>query len=430
MGVGVPANILVTANPIAPEDITFTLSATSGAFLQEEVVIPLGKNEVLVQFNANQTGDVILSASADLYAVASRNLTVLGSIFTSGPATLIQDAPSTVSVSVLPAGRPVIFVSSDNAIVTPSSFVLESDGSSDVEIIPEEFGVSTVIYRAQDYCAHTDVYDVSANALCAQGYIATINGTTCVNCPGNTDAVRQASDCSGRGTCAYSKCNYDSSVCFCTYPYVGSVCQFSQFDFGVRVEELTDEVLTTSLTLGDYYDYSALFTAPGDLVSAQYQPGRAVIANYARFPLQVDPAMNIPVTNGVYTGISFTWENLCYENTLIPNFSAPVELVILPGEDTPAAQFYQIELFVWNPQTRVWEDSVEVCSGLGFETDIVLNFVDRTLTTSFCRSGQYAFYIVPNSRPAANTGYNTQPNAPVFLQNGASPVFHTNLGSD
>lgn len=329
-----------------------------------------------------------------------------------------------MDVSVLPTGRPVIFVSSDNAIVSPTSFVLDSDGVSQVEIIPEDFGRTTVTYRSQGYCARTDVYNVDSSALCAQGYVATINGSTCVTCPGNTDAIRQANDCSGRGTCAYSKCDIDSSVCFCAFPYVGAVCQFPENEFDVNVETLNGDSFDF-----DFYDSDSTgrdilldFTAPGDLIDDRFQPGRAVFASYARYPLQVDPSLNIPIANGVYTGISWTWENLCYENTLIPNFEAPVEVVLSLAGNPPAVQFFQIELFVFNPTTRVWQDSSVVCRQLGFnQTDIVLDFVARTLTTSFCRSGQYAFFVVPNSRPAPNTGNNNLPNPPVFLQNGASP---------
>jgi len=264
---------------------------------------------------------------------------------------------------------------------------------------------------------------VDASALCAQGYVATINGSLCVPCPGNTDAVRQATECSGRGTCAYSKCDFDSSVCFCSFPYVGSVCQFPQDEFDVAVNTLNTESFTESLieldATGRRVDLT--FNAPGNLVESIYQPGRSVLAGYSRYPLQVDPSMRIPIANGVFTGLSWTWENLCYENTLIPNFEAPVEVVLTLPQDSPSVQFFQIELFVYNQLTRVWEDSAVVCDKLGFETDIVLDYVAKTLTTSFCRSGQYALYIVPNSRPAPNTGNNNLPNPPVFLQNGAAP---------
>ena len=131
VGVGVPANILISAFPVVPEDIVLTLNSSSGNFLQTQASVPLGKSNALVQFNASQTGPLTLTASSELYAQSVLNLTVLGSIFTNGPSRLIQDAPTTVDVSVLPSGaRPVIFVSSDNAVVSPSSFVLDSDGVS------------------------------------------------------------------------------------------------------------------------------------------------------------------------------------------------------------------------------------------------------------------------------------------------------------
>lgn len=75
--------------------------------------------------------------------------------------------------------------------------------------------------------------------------------------------------------------------------------------------------------------------------------------------------------------------------------------VVVPVEEKAfsSAQFYQTELYVYDPFTRTWNNAVEVCRQLGFSTSVQVDYVTKTLTSSFCRSGQYAWYIIPNSPP-------------------------------
>jgi hypothetical protein len=426
VGVGIPENILISTFPVPPEDIQVNITSRQGSIVETNVFVPLGKGQVLVQFNASTIGPASITFTTQLYGKRTLNFNVLGSFFTNGPDSIVSDAPALFNVTVVPDGRPNVFVSGKNAVVTPASFTLGEDGSL-VEVIAETSGIATVRYNANGYCPREDTLIVNPAPFCASGFVVNLAGTACVPCPGNSDSFRLADDCYGQGTCGYSKCVPTAGVCFCNFPYFGPICQYNSIEDADFISLATLNRSPFRLSLDSIKNTAGpiKFNAPGDLITEDLQPGRAILAGYYEshpYPGQINPSQ-APPPRAIFSGIGWTWENTCFENTLIRDFNrAPVSVrIAIDPEAFSAAQFFQVELFVYNKTSLSWEDSVQSCFARGFNTSVAVDFVSMTLTTSFCSSGQYAVYVVPNSPPVSNTGITFLPNPPNSILSGTTP---------
>ena len=420
---------VITVSPPSPETVEISLSAVNGELISNEIQIPLGHDSVAFQFVGDSIGASSISVSTPLYNSAAVSFDTLGTIVTSGPASLIQNAPSNIAVSVIPedpTDLPNIFISSSNAVVTPSTFTLSASGTSIIEVVPIFAGGAAVTYSANDYCPHTDIFDVAEDILCSAGFIPNIAGDVCVECPGN-DEVNPSMHCLNNGNCGFSKCFDDAATCFCFFPYVGSACQFdTSMDMHFDTALLTSNQIKLTLdNLPNTVD-TTKFLAPGNLISPNYQVGRAVVAGYYPDDLfynAVNPSMN-PPSGSIFSGIGWYWENTCFDNTIIHDdfLTAPVsvQIEVIPEAFT-SMQFLQVDLYVYDSENMMWVSSIDACTDAGFDSSITIDLYDMTLITSFCKPGQYAIFVVPNNNQVPNTGNTNPPNPSLDQQSGTTP---------
>lgn len=430
VSVGIPTTFVIKIDPPSPESINVTLTASNGDLSSNNVIIPVGQNSVEVVYTGTTVGPSTLTARTDLYVRDELQFDTLGTIVTVHDSQLIEDAPSYFEVSVVPSNPtklPNIFVSGVNAIVSPTTFTLEEDGTSLVEVIPEFAGSAKVTFSANGYCPHVDEVPVSSALLCSVGFVPNINGTVCVPCPGHISDAPSI-DCSDEGTCSYSKCFHDRAVCFCFFPYIGSACQFNtQANNGLFDQQiLNNQNFRLSLHNLQHTDGPTKFLAPGNLINATFQPGRAIVAGYYPDNLYynaTDPTEN-PPANSVFSGIAWYWENTCDENALITDFfeTAPVSVQI-PVVDAAFTdlEILQVELRLYNFTTGEWDSSIDICNEAGFNSTLFVDFYEMTLTTSFCKPGQYALFVVPNTPPVPNTGNTNPPNPGLDSLSGITP---------
>ena len=429
ISVGIPSSFVIKIDPPSPETIEIPIRATNGDLSTDTAVIPIGQSSVVVTYTGTSVGSSTLSASTDLYVSSSIDFETLATIVTEHNEVFVEDVPNLVLVSVVPEDPsvlPNIFVSTSNAIATPTSFTLDSDGVSVVEVIPVHAGVAQVTYSANGYCPHVDTVNVAAVLLCSEGFVPNIRSSECVPCPGSV--FGSSVECSGEGTCSYSKCFEDQAVCFCFFPFIGSACQFDTQDNNGLFdhEELNDRRFRMSLNNLRGTSDTVKFLAPGNLINETLQPGRAIVAGYYPDNLlfgAINPNVN-PPANSVFSGIGWYWENSCFENALITDdfLTAPVSvrLPIVPTAFTDL-EILQVELRLWDAEQGEWIRSIDVCQQAGFDTTLFVDFYEMTITTGFCRPGQYALFVVPNSAPVPNTG-NTNPPFPTLDQHsGTSP---------
>lgn len=433
VSVGIPATFVVNIDPPSPESINITLTASNGDLSSNNVIIPVGQTSVEFVYTGRTVGPSTIIARTNLYVRYTFSFDTLGTIITEHDNQLIEDTPSYFEVSVNPFNqnnRPNIFVSGENAIVTPTSFTLEADGVSTVEVIPEFAGNAKVTFKANGYCPHSDIVAVANALMCSVGFVPNINGTVCVQCPGHISDAPSI-DCNDEGTCGYSKCFHDRAVCFCFYPYIGFACQFNSLETGDGLFD--QDILDSSnfrLSLHNLPSTSGAtkFLAPGNLIDPKFQPGRAIVAGYYTdnlFYNAVDPTAN-PPNNGAFTGISWYWENTCDENAIIRDAfrTAPVSVQFQIDEDTITSlplSALQVELYLYNTTSTSWVRSIDACKLAGYNSTIFVDFYEFTLTTSFCYPGQYAMYIVPNVPAVPNTGITNPPNPGLDSLNGVTP---------
>ena len=421
VGVGRLERIVVSFQPPVPGNVELHLNATSGVFVNETVVVETGKETETLYFNGTDISQTTISVNVTglLYPSLTLDFNVFGTIFTS-PDTyyMIQGAPKYFNVSVLPEidplNPPFISTTASNAIVTPNAFVLDSDGVTEVEVIPIYYGISRVTYSSENYCPTSDLFSVAVAPICSEGYIPNIIGDTCVICPGNfvNDNVYFAdSTCTEHGECGYSKCFTNKAVCFCNYPYVGFACQWNSIDDASLFDssELNNNPFMLHVDNFPHTTGPTAFYAPGDLIAEGLQPGFAIVAGYdpsTPFFGAVNPASN-PPTGTAYSGISWYWENTCDDNTIITNdFTAPVNMTIPIEPEVFTSEFLtQAQIWRHDDNTGNWVRSSSICSRIGYNsTYLTVDLLSYTVSGSFCAPGQYAIFIVPVTPVPANTG--------------------------
>lgn len=416
VGAGDPAEMLVTVVPPAPQTILMQVTAFGGDITRPTIFN--GQSSATFTFNATVIGEATVVVFHELYAPNNVTFDALGSIRSSHDQ-IVAGIPFPIEVSVIPVTpvAPVtIAISPDNGEVNPASVSLSSSSPTATVTYQAEFAVPTKIsYSADQYCPFVESFTVVPGPDCLLGFNTNILGTLCAICPGNFNTgclVDLANTCNFNGACDYSHCNDQVARCVCDSGFVGSSCQF---DGSVAFESNTlDTGFSVTYSGLQFASGDVVLTAPSGLIASEAQVGTAYSALYDAanpFPGAVDPTAN-PPANTFYTGFSFLFETVCFDNTPIDEVFAndnavqvfmPINLEFLDEDALP-----RLFLYYWDANVCAWVDALTLCSEDNQIQDT--DFHADTVTTVFCRPGQYALFEVGVVIPETNTGHSNNPN--------------------
>jgi len=418
VGAGVPADFGVTLTPPAPQTVQMQVTAHHGHITRPTIVN--GQNYGTFTFSGTQIEEAdVIVVFHELYFPNNVVFDALGTIVSTHDQ-IVAGIPFPLTVSVIPT-TPVVPVTisilPDNGEVDPDTVTLSSSSPSAVVTYQAEFtGPSKISFSGDQYCPLVDQFTVIAGPDCLLGFNTNILGTLCAICPGNFNTgclVDLANTCNFNGDCDYSHCNDQVARCVCDSGFEGSSCQF---DGSVAFEKnaLDSSSFTITYSGLQFASRDVVLTAPGNLIAAASQVGNAFSALYDAsnpFPGAVDPTAN-PPANTFYTGFSFLFETVCFDNAPIEETFAndnavqvfmPINLDFLDEDALP-----RLFLYYWDANVCAWVDALTLCSNATQIQDT--DFHDDTVTTVFCRPGQYALFEVGVVTPAPNTGHSNNHN--------------------
>jgi len=413
-----PAEFEIDLWPPAPDDQVFIINSSNGLVSNNTFTFTTGDLSGVFTFTGRTIGNSSITISSALYESYTLHFPTLGRILSDADRQAIQGAPERVNVTVFPTPTgantvPIDVITSNAEIIPSPSFSVGALGEV-IEVRPQFFGFSNVTYTSPGYCPLSDFYTVAEAPVCSLSSEANILGTKCYPCPGIfTDYnyyLPTTRVCLGQGTCGYTHCFTDRVTCSCEADYVGYACQwntiFQAFEFDSSVLDESPFVLNIfPSTLTGPLELSA----PGNLINETLQPGLAIAAPYP-FYGAVDPDDDPPM-QAEYTGLTFYWENTCYENALVTsNFTAPVEAKFPMDPNVYSNQdLLEVQLCLWNSTSEKWVDSIDGCTGAGFDVQRSTDLYTFTFNTFICQPGQYALFVIPISSPVPNTGNTNNP---------------------
>ena len=168
--------------------------------------------------------------------------------------------------------------------------------------------------------------------------------------------------------------------------------------------------LPLTSTLGD-----SVFEIPADFHANRDVGGSVVIVSYT--PTYYDshyfqnPDTSAP-TNTEATETGFYIEVMCADNTNDPNsFNSPITVdVHFDPAVMSQTQLGLTSLYYFDPTSRVWVEATSYCPT--DEAVLNINYIDLSISTTFCAPGQYNFFSAIPSVLPPNTGnpFNPHPN--------------------
>jgi len=421
----------VTIKPPAPTSVSLTASISTGTVSPSVLVIPNGQSTGTFTV----TGGSILANSAitisnNLYGSYVLNFANKGGFSTTLPSSFIAGAPQNVVLRKFPSNAVAnVGVVSSNLHISPSGNLTFSSGvsSQTLEFSAIASGPAKVTYYADNFCNHTDSFLVGAGPVCPVGNTADFTGAQCVPCPGNRIDPRTGivieftNSCNLRGECTYSRTVALTATCQCDSPFYGPACEYSPSS-QVPITTTVYNGAAKTITVPNVDDTTAPMSVsfPASMLSNSLLPVTVYITPYDRdypFPGAVDPVATAPIDT-IPTDISFNLQLASSDNTKVPQNTAlaPITIsVVFDFDEIPENLANRAQLRYWNG--TAWLDATSLCA------DPVKNFdySTHTFTTTVCRQGLYAVFLIPPTNSGAGTGRSNVANPDLALISGGRP---------
>jgi len=274
-----------------------------------------------------------------------------------------------------------------------------------------------------NYCPHTDVFTVAAAPLCSVGFHTNFLGTSCAICPGNNANTKSFSNtCSLHGQCTYSTCSTTLARCICNPPYVGAACQWNPNTDHFTLVTITNKAFTVSLNDVNETSGNVVYSVPSNFVANTDVGGSVIVAAYTNTnKVFVNPFTAPPATTNA-TSIGWRFEVTCPDNTYDSSTFGNSVGVVIPVDPTQINQFDLAlsELYYYDVTISSWQLATKYCASSQTYYDV--DFALRTISTTFCRPGQYNIFIAPPPPLGANTGHSFNPFPAPTIVSGAFPT--------
>jgi len=276
-------------------------------------------------------------------------------------------------------------------------------------VIASVSGTSSITYTANNYCPHTDIITVSAAPICSVGYHTNYYSSSCAICPGNNVYTKVFSNtCSLRGECTYSSCSTSAARCVCDSPYVGAACQWDP-----SVDSFTQVAITNTAVTVDLDDVqdtsdSVEFDIPSNFVASKDVGGEIILASFTTAnSVFIDP-FGSPPDSTTATPIGWRFEVDCPDNTYdTTTFNSAVSVVIPVDGYMSQYELALSDIYYYDVSISAWRTASSYCSSSQYSYEV--DFTDNTISTTFCRPGQYNIFIAPPPPLPANTGNSLNP---------------------
>ena len=408
---GISAPIELTIDPIAPETVTFVAQSTNGVVTPQTVTILNGQNTATFNFIGSAIAASSVTFTSSIYLPYTLKFNTLGQIKTVKSSVITAAAPNQITVSTVPSNPSSVTVTttSDNLEVTPTQFTLPAKGSASIEVIADISGTSSITYSAANYCPHTDFFTVNSAPICSAGYHTNYFSTSCAICPGNNVFTKVfGNSCNLRGECTYSTCVTSAARCICDAPYLGAACQWDPTSDSFTQVGIDNTAFTVSLDDVQETSGSVEFTVPSNFVASRDVGGNVFVAAYtASNSVFIDPSV-LPPTDTTATPIGWRFEVDCPDNTYeTTTFALPVSVVIPVDGTLTQFELALSDIYYYDVTISAWREASRYCSSSAYS--YVVDFPSGTISTSFCRPGQYNIFIAPPPALPANTGHSLNP---------------------